>query len=96
MTHNHQFQEIPLTIHRDKKLTHYRCLECRAIYAIKNGHENELPGEIIVREGIDDGALFPPHVTHTPKWSLKDAPKLDYADNTQPWKNRCIVDKKGE
>ena len=47
MTHTHQFQEVPLTIYRNQDITHYRCVECKAIYAIRRGEEWQLNGEIV-------------------------------------------------
>jgi len=83
MTHTHQFQEITLTIHRYKGITYWRCIECHAVYAMRNGEEDQLPGEIVIREGIDDGSVYPAHHPHSPKWSSKDPEP----EKKHPWRD---------
>lgn len=54
MNHTHKFKEIPLSIYSDKNTVHYRCVECRAVYAIPAGEEWQLNGEIVDDEDKEE------------------------------------------
>lgn len=50
MSHTHKFKEVPLSIYRNTRVTHWRCIECKEIWITDNGDEESLPGKIVDSE----------------------------------------------
>ena len=47
MKHTHQFEELVLSTDSSKGTIYYRCVDCRALYAIPRGEDCQLHADMI-------------------------------------------------